>query len=92
MSRKGLSDSFGDDIGFRYISQNRVEPRTQQFPQLKAGDSSKLAATFETIARLESVQEDVSREGAAFRLPWEEVRAGEPGKAVRDVVARLTHG
>jgi len=54
----------------------------------KNGDfrgSSKLAATFETIARLERLREGTMREEAEFRVCWDKVRAGGRGRAVREV-------
>jgi KaiC/GvpD/RAD55 family RecA-like ATPase len=58
----------------------------------KSGDfrgSSKLAATFETIIKLEKVKEEVEHGEAQFRVVWEKVRAGGPKKQVREVVAKL---
>lgn len=60
----------------------------------KGGDfrgSSKLAATFETIVKLERVREKGEAGDAQFRVRWDKVRAGGKGKAVREVVAKLTH-
>ena len=59
----------------------------------KSGDfrgSSKLAATFETIIKLEKMKEEVEHGEAQFRVTWDKVRAGGPKKRVRDVVAKLT--
>ena len=51
----------------------------------KGGDfrgSSKLAATFETIVKLERVREKGEAGDAQFRVRWDKVRAGGKGKAV----------
>jgi AAA domain len=53
--------------------------------------SSKLAATFETIIKLEPLREDAEPGTAQFRVRWDKVRAGGPDKTVREVVAKLTH-
>ena len=60
----------------------------------KAGDnfrgSSKLAATFETIVKLERPESDTSAgdsDDARFRVAWQKVRAG--GRQLRPVMARL---
>ncbi|NIX78105.1 AAA family ATPase [Microvirga terricola] len=58
----------------------------------KSGDfrgSSKLAATFETIIKLERMKEEAEHGEAQFRVTWDKVRAGGPKKRVRDVVAKL---
>lgn len=58
----------------------------------KSGDfrgSSKLAATFETIIRLELLKEEIEHGAAQFRVRWDKVRAGGPKRKVREVVARL---
>lgn len=58
----------------------------------KSGDfrgSSKLAATFETIIKLEKMREEIEHGEAQFRVTWDKVRAGGPKKRVREVVARL---
>jgi KaiC/GvpD/RAD55 family RecA-like ATPase len=58
----------------------------------KSGDfrgSSKLAATFETILKLERLGSDVEHGAAAFRVCWHKVRAGGPKRKVREVAARL---
>ncbi len=59
----------------------------------KTGDdfrgSSKLAATFETIIKLERLKEDAEQGEAQFRVRWDKVRAGGPRRKVRDVVAKL---
>jgi hypothetical protein len=51
--------------------------------------SSKLAATFETIIRLERLRDRSTHDTAQFRVRWDKVRAGGPKRTVRDVVARL---
>jgi len=51
--------------------------------------SSKLAATFETIAQLEPLRERSAYDAAEFRVRWDKVRAGGPKRVVREVVARL---
>jgi AAA domain len=51
--------------------------------------SSKLAATFETIIRLERLRDKSTHDTAQFRVRWDKVRAGGPKRTVRDVVARL---
>jgi KaiC/GvpD/RAD55 family RecA-like ATPase len=59
----------------------------------KSGDfrgSSKLAATFETILRLDRVREKGEAGEAQFRVRWDKVRAGGPGKSVREIIAKLT--
>jgi putative DNA primase/helicase len=59
----------------------------------KSGDfrgSSKLAATFETIIKLERLKEETEHGEAQFRVVWDKVRAGGPKKRVREVVAKLT--
>ena len=59
----------------------------------KSGDfrgSSKLAATFETIIKLERLKEETEHGEAQFRVVWDKVRAGGPTKRVREVVAKLT--
>jgi hypothetical protein len=60
----------------------------------KAGDnfrgSSKLAATFETIVKLEKPESDTGAgdiDDARFRVAWQKVRAG--GRQLRPVMARL---
>jgi hypothetical protein len=58
----------------------------------KSGDfrgSSKLAATFETIIKLERLGSSVEHGSAAFRVRWDKVRAGGPKRKVREVAARL---
>jgi hypothetical protein len=58
----------------------------------KSGDfrgSSKLAATFETIIKLERLGSNVEHGAAAFRVRWDKVRAGGPKRKVREVAARL---
>ena len=58
----------------------------------KSGDfrgSSKLAATFETIIKLERLGSTVEHGAAAFRVRWDKVRAGGPKRKVREVAARL---
>ena len=58
----------------------------------KSGDfrgSSKLAATFETIIKLERLGSSVEHGAAAFRVRWDKVRAGGPKRKVREVAARL---
>jgi hypothetical protein len=58
----------------------------------KSGDfrgSSKLAATFETILKLERLGSSVEHGAAAFRVRWDKVRAGGPKRKVREVAARL---
>lgn len=58
----------------------------------KSGDfrgSSKLAATFETIIKLERLGSTVEHGAAAFRVRWDKVRAGGPERKVREVAARL---
>ena len=58
----------------------------------KSGDfrgSSKLAATFETIIKLERLGTSVEHGAAAFRVRWDKVRAGGPKRKVREVAARL---
>jgi putative DNA primase/helicase len=58
----------------------------------KSGDfrgSSKLAATFETIIRLERPAVDAGRGEARFRVVWDKVRSGGPGRHVREAVATL---
>jgi KaiC/GvpD/RAD55 family RecA-like ATPase len=58
----------------------------------KSGDfrgSTKLAATFETIIKLEKVKEEVEHGEAQFRVVWDKVRAGGPKKQVREIVAKL---
>jgi hypothetical protein len=60
----------------------------------KSGDfrgSSKLAATFETIIKLEKLNEQAEHGTAQFRVCWDKVRAGGPKKSVREVVAKLEH-
>lgn len=52
--------------------------------------SSKLAATFETIVKLERLGPTVEHGAAAFRVRWDKVRAGGPKRKVREVAARLT--
>ena len=59
----------------------------------KGGDfrgSSKLAATFETIAKLEKPREEIEHGEAQFRVRWDKVRAGGRERRVRQVVAKLT--
>jgi hypothetical protein len=59
----------------------------------KSGDfrgSSKLAATFETIIKLERTGSTIEHGAAAFRVRWDKVRAGGPKRKVREVAARLT--
>ena len=51
--------------------------------------SSKLAATFETIIKLERLGPTIEHGAAAFRVRWEKVRAGGPNRTVREVAARL---
>jgi AAA domain len=51
--------------------------------------SSKLAATFETIIKLERLRDRGTHDTAEFRVRWDKVRAGGPKRTVRDVVARL---
>jgi hypothetical protein len=61
----------------------------------KSGDfrgSSKLAATFETIIRLERIKEATEHGEAQFRVRWDKVRAGGPKRNVREVVAKLADG
>ena len=56
----------------------------------KSGDfrgSSKLAATFETIIKLERLN---ATSEAQFRVRWDKVRAGGPNKTARPVIAKLT--
>lgn len=58
----------------------------------KNGDfrgSSKLAATFETIIKLERNREEATQGEAQFRVCWDKVRAGGPNKTVREVMAKL---
>ena len=58
----------------------------------KSGDfrgSSKLSATFETIIRLERPAVDAGRGEARFRVVWDKVRSGGPGRHVREAVATL---
>jgi AAA domain len=58
----------------------------------KSGDfrgSSKLAATFEAIIKLERLGSSVEHGAAAFRVCWDKVRAGGPKRKVREVAARL---
>src|SRR5262249_48681540 len=58
----------------------------------KSGDfrgSSKLAATFETIIKLERLGSSVEHGAAAFRVCWDKVRAGGPKRKVREVAAKL---
>jgi putative DNA primase/helicase len=60
----------------------------------KSGDfrgSSKLAATFETIIKLEKLREGVEPGTAQFRVRYDKVRAGGPNKTVREIVAKLEH-
>jgi hypothetical protein len=54
--------------------------------------SSKLAATFETIVRLERLKEAIEHGEAQFRVRWDKVRAGGPKRNVREVVAQLVNG
>jgi hypothetical protein len=49
--------------------------------------SSKLAATFETIIKLERVEDDALSDDARFKVVWEKKRAG--GRDLRPVSARL---
>jgi hypothetical protein len=59
----------------------------------KSGDfrgSSKLAATFETIIKLERLTEETEHGSAQFRVDWQKVRAGGPKRKVRGVAAVLT--
>lgn len=59
----------------------------------KSGDfrgSSKLAATFETIIKLERLNDEKITSEAQFRVRWDKVRAGGPKKTARAVVAKLT--
>lgn len=53
--------------------------------------SSKLAATFETIVRLERIGKTVEHGAAAFRVRWDKVRAGGPKRIVREVATKLVH-
>jgi AAA domain len=58
----------------------------------KSGDfrgSSKLAATFETIIKLERIDGDTVHGEAQFRVEWDKVRAGGPRKKVQTVFAKL---
>jgi AAA domain len=58
----------------------------------KSGDfrgSSKLAATFETIIKLERISQGAEHGAANFRVRWDKVRAGGPKRKVREVAARL---
>jgi hypothetical protein len=54
--------------------------------------SSKLAATFETIIKLERLRDRGTHDTAQFRVGWDKVRAGGPKRIVRDVVAQLAEG
>lgn len=59
----------------------------------KSGDfrgSSKMAVTFETIIKLERLNEEKISSEAQFRVRWDKVRAGGPKKTARAVVAKLT--
>ena len=51
--------------------------------------SSKLAATFETIIKLERLKEETEHGAAQFRVRWDKVRAGGPSRKVQDIVAKL---
>jgi hypothetical protein len=51
--------------------------------------SSKLAATFETIIKLERLRDRSTHDTAQFQVRWDKVRAGGPKRTVRDVVAQL---
>jgi hypothetical protein len=53
--------------------------------------SSKLAATFETIVHLERLGKTTEHGAAAFRVRWDKMRAGGPGRVVREVAAKLVH-
>jgi hypothetical protein len=53
--------------------------------------SSKLAATFETIIKLEHLGRRVEYGNAQFRVRWDKVRAGGPQRRVREVVAKLVN-
>jgi hypothetical protein len=53
--------------------------------------SSKLAATFETIIKLERLREEAAEyREAQFRVRWDKVRAGGRDRIVREVVTKLT--
>src|SRR4029077_2076767 len=52
--------------------------------------SSKLAATFETIIKLERLREQAEYREAQFRVRWDKVRAGGRDRAIREVLAKLT--
>ena len=59
----------------------------------KGGDfrgSSKLAATFETIIKLDRLSDSTAPGEARFRVCWDKVRAGGPKRVVKEVVASLT--
>lgn len=59
----------------------------------KSGDfrgSSKLAATFETIIKLERLEVPAPLSEAQFRVVWDKVRAGGPKKQVQPVFAKLS--
>jgi hypothetical protein len=53
--------------------------------------SSKLAATFETIIKLERLQETYEDGTAQFQVHWDKVRAGGPSRVLRGVVAKLAY-
>jgi AAA domain len=52
--------------------------------------SSKLAATFETIIKLERLREQAEYREAQFRVRWDKVRAGGRERSVREVLAKLS--
>src|SRR4029077_16170384 len=52
--------------------------------------SSKLAATFETIIKLERLREQAEYREAQFRVRWDKVRAGGRERSVSEVLAKLT--
>jgi AAA domain len=51
--------------------------------------SSKLAATFETIIKLERLGPEIEHGEAQFRVIWDKVRAGGRQRRVREVVTKL---